>query len=97
MVRQIVWGHLAQKERLQILHYWDKRNKTKAFSRKLNQIFKQDLNLVCKYPYIGKPTNKPNIRIKIVREYLLVYEINTEKIIVLRVWDSRRNPTDLLY
>jgi len=97
MVRQIIWGRLAQKERLQILHYWDNRNKSKAFSIKLNRLFKNDLNLVCNYPFIGKPTNKPNIRIKIVREYCLVYEILENKIIVLRVWDSRRNPKDLLF
>ncbi len=97
MVRKIVWGHLAQKERLQILLYWDNRNRSKSFSIKLNRLFRQDLNIVCQYPYIGKPTNKPNIRIKIVRDYLLVYEISTENIVVLRVWDSRRNPKDLLY
>jgi toxin YoeB len=51
----------------------------------------------CPYPFIGKPTNKPNIRIKIIREYLIVYEIHTEKIVVLGVWDTRRNPKDLLY
>jgi toxin YoeB len=97
MVRKIVWGHLAQKERLQILFYWDNRNRSKSFSIKLNRLFIKDLNIVCQYPYIGKPTNKPNIRIKIVRDYLLVYEINKENIVVLRIWDSRRNPKDLLY
>lgn len=97
MVRRIIWGRLAQKDRLQILYYWDNRNKSKAFSKKLNRLFKHDLNLVCNFPLIGKPTNKPNIRIKIVKEYLLVYEIHTEKIVVLRVWDTRRNPKDLLY
>ena len=97
MVRQLIWGRLAQKERLQILHYWDNRNKSRAFSKKLNRLLKHDLNLVCNFPFIGKPTNKPNIRIKIIREYLIVYEIHTEKIVILRVWDTRRNPKDLLY
>jgi len=97
MVRQIEWGRLAQNERLQILHYWDMRNKSKAYSRKLDRLFKKDLKTVCRYPFIGKPTNKPNIRIKIVRDYLLVYEINTEKIVVPRVWDTRRNLTKLKY
>lgn len=97
MVRKIEWGRLAQKDRLQILHYWEKRNKSKTYSSKLDRLFKHDLKTVCRYPFIGKPTNKPNIRIKIVRDYLLVYEINTEKIVVLRVWDTRRNPMKLEY
>jgi plasmid stabilization system protein ParE len=97
MVGQIVWGRVAQQDRLQILDYWHKRNKSKMFSKKLNSLFNKGLNLVCKYPNIGKSTNKPNIRIKIVREYSLVYEILEDKIIVLRVWDSRRNPKELLF
>ena len=97
MVRQIVWGRFSQQDRMQILNYWNNRNKSKIFSTKLNYLFNQGLSLVCKYPQIGKPTNKPNIRIKIVRGYFLVYEIYDDKIVVLRIWDSRRNPKDLLY
>jgi len=97
MVSQIIWGRFAQQDRLQILYYWHNHNKSKAFSKKLNSLFNEGLHLVCKYPTIGKPTDKPNIRLKIVREYFLVYEILEDKIIVLRVWDSKRNPKDLLY
>lgn len=97
MARRIVWGRFAQKDRLQILHYWENRNKSKTFSKKLNSLFIQGLNFVCNFPFIGKPTDKPDIRIKIVRNYFLVYQIYEDKIVVLRVWDSRRNPNELIY
>lgn len=54
MVRRIAWGRLAQKDRLQILHYWENQNKSKIFSKKLDGLFKQNLNLLLKYPFIGK-------------------------------------------
>ena len=97
MVRQINWGRFAQQDRLHILYYWHEHNKSKTFSKRLNSLFNEGLNLVGKYPKIGNPEDKPNIRIKIVREYFLVYEILEDKIIVLRIWDSRRNPKYLLY
>lgn len=97
MVRRIVWVLKAQKDRIQILSYWNNRNKSNTFSRKLDRIFRESLDIICKYPFIGKPTDKPNVRIKIVLDYLLIYEITENEIIVLRVWDSRRNPGELKY
>ena len=44
-------------------------------------------------PGSGVPTEDPDIRIKIVRDYLIYYRISTHKTIeVLTIWDSRRNP-----
>jgi toxin YoeB len=95
MVRRIVWVLQAQKDRIQILSYWKNRNKSITFSRKLERLFRESLDIVCKYPFIGKPTDIPNVRIKIVVKYLLIYEITDNEIIVLRIWDSRRNPVEL--
>ncbi|MEE4287606.1 MAG: type II toxin-antitoxin system RelE/ParE family toxin [Mariniphaga sp.] len=92
MARRIIWVLQAQKDRKEILAYWKDRNKSDHYSKKLDKLFRDALKLTAKYPWIGKPTNKQNIRIKIVRSYFLIYEIGTEEIIVLRIWDSRQNP-----
>ncbi len=97
MDRRIVWVFQAQKDRIQILAYWINRNKSKSFSRKLDKVFRESLEIIGKYPFIGKPTDKPTIRIKIVADYFLIYEITDNEIIVLRIWDSRRNPGSLEY
>jgi len=95
MVRQIIWTERAQKERIEILTFWNNRNKSVVYSKKLNALLKESLQLICKYPLIGKLTNKDNVRIKIVNDYLIIYEITKDKIVVLSIWDCRKNPEDL--
>lgn len=92
MARRIVWVLQAQNDRKDILAYWQDKNKSANYSKKLDKLFRDALKLTAKYPFIEKPTNQKNIRIKIVRSYFLIYEIRTEEIIVLRIWDSRQNP-----
>ncbi|WP_394351925.1 type II toxin-antitoxin system RelE/ParE family toxin [Perlabentimonas gracilis] len=45
-----------------------------------------------KYPEIGKRTDIENVRAKIIKEYLLFYEIAGQEIIVLTIIDGRRDP-----
>ena len=67
MVKQIVWSRRAQTDRKYILEYWNKRNKSNSYSRKLNELFKEAVKLIADYPEIGKPTDDKNARIKIVK------------------------------
>ncbi|WP_255462851.1 type II toxin-antitoxin system RelE/ParE family toxin [Galbibacter sp. BG1] len=78
-----------------MLSYWAERNKSKEFSKKLNNLFQEAVQLISLYPDIGKPTSKPNIRLKIVRDYYIVYEFENELISILTIWDSRQNPDKL--
>jgi plasmid stabilization system protein ParE len=96
MARQIIWTFTAQQERREILEYWVKRNKSKIYSRKLNKLIISALQDVSKNPYIGRKTDILNIRVKIVKEYLLFYEITPKMINVLSVWDGRRDNSNRL-
>lgn len=96
MARQIIWTLTAQSERREILEYWVKRNKSKAFSKKLNKLIISALRDVSKNPTIGRKTDFPNVRAKIVRDYLIFYEITPTSIYVLSVWDGRRDNTTRL-
>ena len=95
MARKIIWTERAQKERIIIFSFWNKRNQTFNYSKKLNSLIKESLKLICKYPTIGKLTNKENVRLKILKEYLIIYEITKSEIVVLSLWDCRQNPEDL--
>jgi toxin YoeB len=46
---------------------------------------------------MGKKTDVPNIRVKIAKDYFIVYEILKDKIFILRIWDTRRDPEKLMY
>jgi toxin YoeB len=97
MVRQIVWTLNAQEDRRRIFKYWNNRNKSTIYSKKLNMLFRESLKLVCKRPYIGKRTDKNNVRAKIVRDYLIFYEITDSHIVVLTIWDCRQDPEENKY
>ena len=95
MVKQVVWSLRAQNDRKKILNYWRLRNKSNTYSKKLNQLFKNSIQIIKDFPLIGKSTDDPNTRIKIVKDYLLFYEETETQIVILTIWDSRQDPERL--
>lgn len=94
MVKQVIWTERAQKERIEILTFWNEHNQTTAYSIKLNRLIKRSLLIISKYPMIGKPTKIKNVRVKILGNYLIIYGITPQRIIVLSIWDSRQKPIE---
>ena|SRR5690554_6025865 len=92
MARRVILSELARDDRKRILEYWNKRNQSKAYSKKLNEQFSQAFRLIAVFPQIGKPTDDKDVRVKIVSHYLILYEIRRKDIYVLTIWDSRRDP-----
>lgn len=93
--RAIVWTQKANEERKEILAYWIKRNQSKTYSLKLNKLLKDTVRLAATYPETGRKTTFQNVRVKIIRDYLLFYEVNKTTLIVLTIWDERRNDKTL--
>ena len=95
MAKRVIWTKNAQKDRKEIFEYWNERNKSKIYSKKLNTLFNHSVNLLKSRPEIGKKTDIENVRIKIVRDYLIFYELSENIIYILTVWDSRQDPSEL--
>lgn len=97
--RKIVWTNSAKLELKEILIYWTNKTKSKTYSKKLNNLFTEAVDLLSLHPKIGRTTDDKNSRISIVRNYLIFYEITTKEIIILSIWDARRdeNQTDFDY
>lgn len=95
MAKQIIWSLRAQKEKKEIFKYWSKRNKSNRYSKKLHELFKEAIQLLREHPYIGRSTDDDSVRIKIVKEYLLIYEITEISINILSIWDGRQDPSKL--
>ena len=92
MAKRIVWSERAQKERYEILNYWNKRNKSKTYSIKLNKLFLERIENAAKMPEAGIPSDDPHLRTIIVRDYSIYYDIYQSHIEILTIWDNRRNP-----
>jgi len=66
------------------------RNQSKTYSLKLNKLIKDTLQSLSQNPYIGRKSDYDNVRVKIVRDYLIFYSFNERELFVLSLWDSRR-------
>jgi len=97
MAKRIIWTKAAHADRKEILLYWKKHNASITYSRKLNELFKRVVLLISAHPEIGRKTDIKNIRIKLVRDYLLFYEETEKEIIILTIWDNRRDPEQVPY
>lgn len=92
MVREVIWSLDAKRAKFEILEYWNERNKSKAYSKKLNHLFINSIKTIQSYPFAGKKTQIENVRLRVVRDYMIFYEINEKQIRILIIWDTRRDP-----
>ena len=95
MAKKVTWTLRALKDRKKILQYWINRNKSDRYSFQLDHLIRESISLISNFPDIGKPTNDDTIRIKIIKDYFILYEIFEDEIIILTLWDSRRDPGNL--
>ncbi len=95
MAKKVTWTLRALNDRKKILQYWINRNKSNRYSIQLDHLKRESISLISNFPEIGKPTNDDTIRIKIIKDYFILYEIFENEIIILTIWDSRRDPGKL--
>lgn len=95
--RRIVWTDSAKLQLKAIFEYFNFKNKSKLYSRKLNSLIQSELKILIHQPTIGKKTTSIHIRGLLVENYYIFYEINEIHIIILAVWDTRQNPKRLNY
>lgn len=95
MAKKITWSETAQKDRIAIFNYWNNRNSSTAFSQKLNVLLNEAINIIAMFPQIGKPLAYKGVRIKIVRDYLVVYKVFPDFISIISIWDARQDARKL--
>lgn len=95
MAKRIKWSLQAEQEFADILDYWVNRNKSATFSLKLIDLFEEATELISTFPEIGQQTDVPNVRNKLVRDYLIFYRVDGETIHILTIWDPRQDPDKL--
>lgn len=94
MAKQIIWSDRVTNDLLTIFEYWFLRNKSNNYSKKLNTLFSKSIDLIAHHSLIGRPTHIKNIKIKVIKHYQIIYEDIPELIIILTIWDIRRNPKE---
>ncbi len=95
MVKKIIWTQKARKELIEILEYWNNRNKSTRFSIKLNKLVEEQINLISEFPNISRATDIPNVNVKVIHKYLLYYEVVDDVLYILTFRHGSKNPDTL--
>lgn len=72
---KIIWTEKANRDRQNILNFWIQHNKSKIYSLKLHKLLISTIQEIAKRPDIGRLSEFENVRVKIVRQYLIFYSI----------------------
>ena len=95
MAKQVIWTNTAKQARKEILQYWIRYNGSNIYSKKLSQLIRRKVKLIQSECYLGKPTDFDDVRVSLISHFSLFYKVNEINIIIVGVWDNRRNPEDL--
>lgn len=93
---KVIWTKIAVSQRNEIFAYWNKRNKNSNFSKKLNLLIYEKIDLLKIFPLTGVEIQDENARILHFHNYSLVYRISKSEIYLLAFWDNRQNPSKLI-
>jgi plasmid stabilization system protein ParE len=96
MAGGLSWSPRARKDRMSIFSYWNRRNGSNAYSRKLNTLFNSALRSALKFPDSGIVTDHEGVRAVLARDYMLFYRIVPEGIYVMTIFDTRQDPEKLI-
>lgn len=88
MVKRVVWTITAKKARREILEYWIRHNRSKAYSKKLSALFNQKIELLETQNYIGKPTDFDEVRASLVDHFTIFFKIEINEITLVGIWDT---------
>ena len=92
----IFWTQTAKRQRDSIFEYWNDRNKSTEYSKKLNLSIGERTKLLKSHPEMGKETDFKETRVISMGHYSILYKVNKPKIIITGFWDNRDNPKKLL-
>lgn len=95
MAKRVVWTITAKNARREILEYWIQHNGSNTYSKKLAKLFRIKVALLQSGHYLGKPTDFKDVRVSLVNHFSIFYKVGAEEIIIVGMWDNRRNPDDL--
>jgi plasmid stabilization system protein ParE len=91
---KIEWSIEARQDLISILEFYIQRNGNATYSKKLNSKIKKSIKLLSKNPLIGTQSEIDSVRALITGDYQIIYEIFDKLILIIMVWDCRRNPED---
>ncbi|SFT10957.1 type II toxin-antitoxin system RelE/ParE family toxin [Sphingobacterium wenxiniae] len=93
---KLFWTETVVKQRNYVFSYWNERNGSTSYSKKLNRKINQRISLLKVYPEIGKKSSFKDVRIASLGHYCLLYKFDNTRLIIVGFWDGRQDPEKLI-
>lgn len=91
---KINWSIETRLDLIDILEFYVIQNGTASYSARLNSKINKSVRLISKNPFLGTITEYDSIRVLATGDYQIIYEIFNQLILIVMIWDCRRNPED---
>ena len=89
--KTIIWSNRANQELIDVLDYFNKRNKSTLYSHKILLELEELLDTLSSNIFIGRLASDKQTRVLVMKKYLIFYEVNNEIINILSFWDNRQD------
>ena len=89
--KSIVWSRRAHQEVLQILAFYNNRNKSSVYSDKLFGELEEVLKSISKNAFLRRLANNKTTRLFPFGNFIIFYEIYEDEILFASFWDNRQN------
>ena len=92
MARLIEFSRCSTTPLQKILFFYDERNGSDVYSRRLLRCLLDELHRLALMPTIGSPSTKSDVRFFYLMGFTVLYRYNSHRIIVLSFRSSLRKP-----
>ncbi len=93
--KKVTWTDFARQDFKETLSFYNERNQSKSYSKKLLKKIKTIIGLIVRHPNLGTATEFQEIRVIGTTPFRIYYKNKEDSLVILLIWDSRRNPEDL--
>jgi hypothetical protein len=94
--REIVWVSVATDQLEFIMNYWNQKTTHTAYSNKiLNKLFLK-LRTIQRYPHSAPLLQSRKVHKMVMRDYSIIYTVQSEMIYIFSFWDNRQDPNNLI-
>ena len=92
MDRLIEFSVRSTKQLQKILSFYDERNGSDDYSRRLMQNLMDDLRLMAKMPLASSPSTRPDVRFFYLMGFTIIFRYNAKNLTVLSIRSQRQRP-----
>lgn len=89
--RKIIWSQRSEEELLGVLEFYNARNGSTTYSKKLLSSVDKLVDLLPNNKHLGRLSENGSTRVVVKKEFLIFYEIFKDAIVIVSFWDNRQD------